>query len=630
MKFASKRVLRAVAIMLATVLTMGTSMAYAQTPSGLSNEEFAIKAENLLKEKAGKEFLGAAIVVFSNDGILFSKGFGAEDIANKRLIDAKKTGFEYGSVTKTFVWLSVMQLAEEGKIKLDEDISNYLPNDFYSALKLKWPITTLDLMNHRAGFEEAPLDMILKENEPEAPLKEALIKACPVQRFNPGTVTAYSNFGCALAGYIVECVSHKTFSDYLNERFFVPLKMTSAGLNGSSAKMAEGSMPDESGSFINTGLSRVALVPAGAARGTAEDLAKLGVALLNRDKRIFKNQATFDMLFSDSFAPLEGMDGVAHGLFTMNAENGKGYQHPGNTNGFTAQISVVPEQNIGYVLLSNTAYANAVNASLNRLLMGGSKKIKMPSDAKPAPQSGYYVSGRNAFNLPYYSLLSYVNTYHLKTEGDYAFLTSALMRIAGFFGADDMGLKAIRETGSFYRVENHPEMVETLYLETRDGIVDTVWTDGDSLIPIEKTPVKNYNVFLLLALTLIILMAGFIISAFIQLIIRVVNAKRHKKRDIAPFILTLSGAAISAAYFAGLNHIAENESPAKQAINGFTACLLVSSIAVCLIMLYIIFRTVRDSKKYSDKRIKTKLICRSAAVVLLIILLASFGQYHFL
>ncbi len=598
------------------------------SPSGLSASDFIQQAHALLEEATGKLAKGSALVVFSDSKILHSHGFGHADLLNQRTILPEQTGFEYGSVTKVLTWISVMRLAEEGKLSLADDISHYLPADFYDRLRLRFPVTLLDLMNHRAGFEEYPLDMILPEGTKTPNLRDSLLQCAPYQRFQPGTVSAYSNFGCALAGYIVQCVSGQPFDQYISAHILSPLGMTSCGVGKEQAAqgMAQGTVALETGGFDDAGLSQVTLAPAGAVRGTAKDLAKLGMALLSRNLRLLPTADSFDRFFQDTFVPSPGMDGMAHGLFTMNAKGGKGYQHVGNTNGFTSLLSISPEKRMGFALLSNSAYANSLGMMLNHLFMGEGAQPQAFAQETPAPQSGYFLSGRNAFKLPYYSMLSYLNAYHLRVEGDNAVLTSAILRLAGFLGMDDMHLEAKRVNGNLYRVTNMPDMVETLYLETQDGQVHTVWSDGNALISLDQTPRPSFLLMLSALLLTLLLMLSFFFSLAIQGIAGLIRLMRKRpSRPPACWGLDMSAVALSAVYFSGLVYVATTESPSSQILNAYTAVLMAASIAAVLMIMYY---GIRSKAIAWNKRTRGRLILKAAALVALIGLMVYWGQYQ--
>ena len=145
-------------------------------------------------------------------------------------MDTENTVFEWGSISKTFIWVSVMQLKEEGKIDLYADIRSYLPEGFLKNLHYDKPVTMLHLMNHTAGFEEQLLDLRYFENDEELPLSEVLSAYQPEQVFLPGEVSAYSNWGAALAAFVVERVSGQSYKEYVKEHILKPLNMNNTSM----------------------------------------------------------------------------------------------------------------------------------------------------------------------------------------------------------------------------------------------------------------------------------------------------------------------------------------------------------------------------------------------------------------
>ena len=148
-----------VALVTCGLLAFGAAHAYAdqqKLPSGTSYDQIGQKIENYYQEHE-KTSAGLATTVFDKDGnTLYQKNFGYTDKEKKLAVDDKSV-FEWGSTTKITVWVSVMQLWEEGKIDLKTDIREYLPQNLLKNLKYDKPITMLDLMNHQAGFEDYPL-----------------------------------------------------------------------------------------------------------------------------------------------------------------------------------------------------------------------------------------------------------------------------------------------------------------------------------------------------------------------------------------------------------------------------------------------------------------------------------------
>ena len=102
---------------------------------------------NAVSEKyIGKTVPGACVVISEHDNTVFAKGYGFADLENNTAMDPETTVFEWGSISKTFVWVSVMQLVEDRKIDLETDIRAYLPDGFLKNLRFAEPVTLLHLM----------------------------------------------------------------------------------------------------------------------------------------------------------------------------------------------------------------------------------------------------------------------------------------------------------------------------------------------------------------------------------------------------------------------------------------------------------------------------------------------------
>src|SRR5690606_4176552 len=126
------------------------------------------------------------------------------------------TLFRIGSVTKTFTWIAIMQLAEQGRINLHADV-----NDYLGELQIPpWqgrPLTLSDIMAHRAGFEETGARFLF-ETDPRqvVQFRRWLALHAPRRVRAPGEAVAYSNYAATLAGVIVENVSGLPFHEYLD------------------------------------------------------------------------------------------------------------------------------------------------------------------------------------------------------------------------------------------------------------------------------------------------------------------------------------------------------------------------------------------------------------------------------
>jgi CubicO group peptidase (beta-lactamase class C family) len=159
----------------------------------------------LIKDPLARLKIASAVVVVvvvKDDGILFARGYGYADVENKRPMTADATLVRPGSISKLFTGIAVMQLVEQGKLDLDRDVNDYL--DFHIPTPDGGvPVTLRRLMTHRAGFEEHVKGLFSADRVPE-PLGRWVTRSLPRRLFPGGDVPAYSNYGLALAGYIVE------------------------------------------------------------------------------------------------------------------------------------------------------------------------------------------------------------------------------------------------------------------------------------------------------------------------------------------------------------------------------------------------------------------------------------------
>ena len=168
---------------------------------------------------------GAVVVVVKDGQVLTQRGYGFADVKAHKPVDPETTLFRVGSVSKLFTWTAVMQLVEQGKLKLDVDVNQYL--DFKIPPYEGKPVTLRNIMTHTPGFEES-LRKLDQSGTPPPALGDLLKRWIPHRIFAPGETTAYSNYGAALAGYIVERVSGEPFDTYVDRHVFAPVGIAHA------------------------------------------------------------------------------------------------------------------------------------------------------------------------------------------------------------------------------------------------------------------------------------------------------------------------------------------------------------------------------------------------------------------
>ena len=361
-------------------------------PSGIERDQIGQKIQDYVKEHE-KTTAGMATAVFDKDGTIYQGNFGYMD-KEKGVKADDDSVFEWGSVTKLTVWLSVMQLWEQGKINLEEDIRTYLPEGFLKNLRYDKPITMLDLMNHQAGFDETTFYM-----RSDKSIAEILKEQQPIQSFEPGTVTAYSNYGAGLAALIVERISGQTFADYAHEHIFKPLGMDKTAilpdLSDNSyvqKKRQETKGYDTKGNLLSKDHFITSIYPTGAATGTFKDLEKFAQALLAR-KTLFERPETWNTLYTvSSTYPDTDIIRNAHG-FWANEYGTTVLGHGGNTAGATSRIMLDLKHGIGYVVMTNQGAEKNYNFQMPELVFGPRKTASKETQEQFSP--GYYRTLRN-------------------------------------------------------------------------------------------------------------------------------------------------------------------------------------------------------------------------------------------
>lgn len=353
-----KRIKRFIAISLAVVLLlpMATTAALAQGTEYIGLETFL---DSTVKTKMEKYNIPSAVVSVVKDGqVIYKKGFG---FADKDIpVEADTTLFRIGSTSKLITWTAVMQLAEAGKLGLNTDINTYLdfeiPPKLVKPLKETTvePITLTHLMTHTAGFEDYSGVLFRISQDELMPLDEYIQNYLPARIFPAGKVAAYSNYGTALAGYIVERVSGMPFSEYVEKNIFKPLNMNNSTFRQPPASnlSADAVKPRRfvNGSFLEGGFEYILPEPAGSMSTTSSDMANFMIAHLSggtyNERRILEEK-TAEEMHKQHFTHDPDLGGMALGFMEGIFNNKRVLLHGGGTMLFSTGLYLVPEENTG-------------------------------------------------------------------------------------------------------------------------------------------------------------------------------------------------------------------------------------------------------------------------------------------
>lgn len=399
--------------------------ASAQTlPSGTSAEEIGGKIEAFV-EAHGDTTAGMAVSVFGPEQESYTGCFGCIDLENDVRTDEDAV-FEWGSATKLLVWVSVMQLQEQGKLDLDADIRTMLPEGYLKNLRFDAPVTLRNLMNHNAGFQECPYKVSCRSEAELEPLGELLSRNQPSQVFAPGERVAYSNWGVALAGYLVERVSGQEFYAYVNEHIFAPLEMRHASVKPDYRDNGFVRSRWEQLRFYSTAcepLSNaryfIAMYPAGSCVSTIGDFTRFGQALLSPDSPLFSDPATYETFFSPTMTyPGTEIPRNCHGMW-MEPFGVMTFGHGGNTAGCSSYLLVDPVNHVGVCVMTNQYGESVYNVEMMELVFGRFDAAAWGLTNQTLPE-GFFRTTRTVFwgPLKLYSLLGISRA---EGEGDETF-----------------------------------------------------------------------------------------------------------------------------------------------------------------------------------------------------------------
>ena len=314
--------------------------------------------DGLVPAQLEREDVAGAVVAVVKDGhVLFAKGYGFADVAKRKPVSPSDTLFRPGSISKLFTWTSVMQLVEQGKLDLDRDVNDYL--DFKIPVAFGKPITLRNIMTHTPGFEETGKELFVSDAAHVRPLGEYLRDHLPARIFPPGTTPAYSNYGTAMAGYIVQRISGKPFEQYVAENIYGPLSMPHTTF---VQPLPPELQPLMSNGYVRASQSAkpyefVQAYPAGSVATSAADMCNFMVAHLQDGQfgsaRILKPE-TAKLMHSRQFASDPRLNGMALGFYEETRNGHRIIGHGGDTVYFHSDLHLIPDANVGFFVSYNS------------------------------------------------------------------------------------------------------------------------------------------------------------------------------------------------------------------------------------------------------------------------------------
>ncbi len=434
----------AVALAAAIVLAFSVAPRAQEGDYAKKLEGFDAYMEKTLKEWNAP---GVAVGVVVGDKVVFAKGYGFADVGKKVPMTAR-TVCPIASNSKLFTAVAAGLLVEEGKLDWDKPIREKVPSIRFATDALNSGVSLRDMLAHRTGitrhdfiwyradFTRRELFERLKFMEPKEPIRTTFI---------------YNNMMYMAVGYAIELQSGKTWEEFVRTRLFEPLGMSSSGFTIDELKKS----PDHGVPYTERRESdelyqipyyedTEGMAPCGAIVSNVEDMTRWLVALMN-DGKFDGRQVIPAAVLKETLTPavaLPNTAGQARGWWELvNSTYGMGRNvavyrgklysyHGGDINGFHSQVSLMPQEKMGVVVLEIGDHCamlrDAVGYNVYERLLGmdptpwSDRYLSLYKKGKQAGKEGRAKAGadRVANAPPSHALEAYAGTYEHPAYGD--------------------------------------------------------------------------------------------------------------------------------------------------------------------------------------------------------------------
>lgn len=370
--------------------------------AGFDKERLEVFADDFFKRSQAEEHIpGAVFVLVKNRDILLKKGYGFADLERKIPADPDISIFRAGSNAKLLTAMAALQVSDRGLADLNADIDTIL-----KSIKIKrrfpQPVTLRRLLTHTSGFDDRFLTQHVRRQEDLMPFGPYLEKRMPLQIVPPGRIIIYSDFGMALAGFVVQEVTGMPYEEFIRVNIFEPLEMASSDFipgPDHMKRMAVG-YKFKRGRFESYPYDYLQ-IPAGSGfNTTAADMAHFIATVLNggfyNDRRILR-QETAEEFLSQQFIHHASLSGMAYGFEEYESNNRTFLIKAGAAAGFECLMAVFPEEKVAFWLAYNRSsgfYWRFLVDFMDRFFPA-EKKAELPPEAALKkidlrPYLGYY------------------------------------------------------------------------------------------------------------------------------------------------------------------------------------------------------------------------------------------------
>ena len=379
--------------------------------AGDTAAQLAIIERAIDKGRTDLHVPGAALVIVKDDRVIYSKGFGLRDVENNLSV-TPDTLFAIGSSTKAFTAMLAMMSVDDGKLALSDPPRKYLP-----YFKLRDPeadakVTVADLLCHRSGLDRTDMFWYANKLNVEETIRMAS-RIKPTAKL--GEKFQYQNVMYLVAGQCVSVAERASWRNLVASRIFRPLHMKQTNTTiDAMVRLKDHAYgyaydPEKKAPKLLPYHDLPVIAPAGAINSSATEMAQWVRLMLGggvfEGKRLV-SEASFAELFKPRISAGGGAD-YGYGWFLRDWNGHRVVEHGGNIDGFNAQVALMPDQNLGIVLLTNISASPLGSIAMETVwknLVGTPKAVgtaAIASTARVAPEleAGTYYLAEAKMNL---------------------------------------------------------------------------------------------------------------------------------------------------------------------------------------------------------------------------------------
>lgn len=357
--------------------------------------ELRLQVEKILKDTRTP---GVSVAIVHREGPEWVAGLGIADVASGRATTAD-TLFRIGSTSKAFVSLSILMLAGQGKLSLQDPVHKLAPDVWFEN---RWeatdPVRVVHLLEHTTGWDDIHLREYAKD-APDMSLRDGLDydHHSRTSRWPPGTRMAYCNSGPPVAAYIVEKLTGQRFEDFVTQNLFQPIGMKTATYFQSAPGTATTLYHDDGKTPYR--YWNILMRPAGSINASANDMAAYVQFYLNRGAMNGKQivpAADIDRMEVPT-TTWAARDGLKNGYGLSNywtMEDGFVYHgHDGGVEGGLTDMAYMADYNVGYFFSINSGNGDAfdkIAKAIRGYITNKLQKPAIPAVATFAPDAAEY------------------------------------------------------------------------------------------------------------------------------------------------------------------------------------------------------------------------------------------------